>query len=179
MPNIFAARVNVCLTFIIDSLSQLSVPQYFAEYTVRGANLDTLWLPLTNAPYLLDRLDVAASEPTDLGQRDIVASLTQWTDPGIGGFYDDLGDPEQSPHLVTPLPWDSDPDVGSLSLSVSVYVSAFLSMSLSLPLSLLVSLSLSMSLSLPLSLPLSVRCSLSLCVSFSPFSSCDSHQQWH
>lgn len=90
---------------------QLSVPHYFAEYTVRGANLDTLWLPLTNAPYLLERLGAAASEPTEAAQRAIVVSLTEWSDPGPGGFYDDLGNPEQSPHLVTPVSWDEDPDV--------------------------------------------------------------------
>jgi hypothetical protein len=100
---------------------QLSVPQYFAEYTVRGANLDTLRLPLTNAPYLLERLSVAASEPTEPGQRDIVASLTQWNDPGPGGFYDDLGDPEQSPHLVTPVSWAADPDVGSVPFAASFW----------------------------------------------------------
>ena len=89
---------------------QLSVPLYFAEYTVRGANLDTLRLPLTNAPYLVDRLNAAAAAPSEPARRAIISSLTEWTNPGIGGFYDDLGDPENSPHMVTPLSWEADPD---------------------------------------------------------------------
>lgn len=104
--------VEILAGRLFESISmQLSVPLYFAEYTVRGANLDTLRLPLTNAPYLLDRLDAAAAvAPTDPTRRAIVSSLTNWADPGPGGFYDDLGDPGNSPHMVTPLSWDADPD---------------------------------------------------------------------
>src|ERR1700722_2893494 len=32
------------------------------------------------------------------------------TDPGPGGFYDDLGDTTRQPHLVLGLPFDEDPD---------------------------------------------------------------------
>lgn len=88
---------------------QLSVPLFFAEYTVRGANLDTLRLPLTNAPYLLLALaDANASQPATMAAK--VRNLTDWSNPGAGGYYDDLGDPQNSPHLVVPLPWAKDPD---------------------------------------------------------------------
>eukprot|EP00040_Diaphanoeca_grandis_P033721 m.206931 g.206931 ORF g.206931 m.206931 type:complete len:51 (-) comp32974_c0_seq8:768-920(-) len=42
---------------------QLSVIKFFAEYTVRGANLDTLELPLNNAPYLLVQFDNIRAMP--------------------------------------------------------------------------------------------------------------------
>jgi hypothetical protein len=31
------------------------------------------------------------------------------TDPGPGGFYDELGNPKNRPHLVMPTTWDKDP----------------------------------------------------------------------
>ena len=48
------AQVHVLAGQLFMSIHmQLSVLQYYAEYTVRGANLDTLDLPLNNAPFLL------------------------------------------------------------------------------------------------------------------------------
>jgi len=36
--------------------------------------------------------------------------IAHWEDAGPGGFYDDLGDPEASPHLVRGEPYEKDPD---------------------------------------------------------------------
>jgi hypothetical protein len=101
--------VEVLAARLFETISmQLSVPLYFAEYTVRGANLDTLRLPLTNAPYILDRLTEAAAATTNVTRRRaIVRNLTNWQD---AEFYDDLGDPNNSPHLVVPSVWAIDPD---------------------------------------------------------------------
>merc|ERR1711972_77213 len=71
---------------------QLSVNRFFAEYTVRGANLDTVNLPLSNAPWLLDQLTRIQRMSTVGEQWDAVRNLTDFTNPGPGGFYDDLGD---------------------------------------------------------------------------------------
>jgi hypothetical protein len=35
--------------------------------------------------------------------------IIPWTDPGPGGYYDDLGNPAQQPHLVRGLSYEEDP----------------------------------------------------------------------
>ena len=107
-------QVHKIAALLFQSIKmQLSVSEYFAEYTVRGANLDTLDLPLNNAPYLLEQLAYASSLPAseEDAKWAVVQNLSLWSDPGDGGFYDDLGGPaERQPHLVVPLNWTSDPD---------------------------------------------------------------------
>jgi hypothetical protein len=66
---------------------QLSVPRYKAIGVDRGASLDTLDVPLNNRLWLE-------------GHFADVDGILHWTDPGPGGFYDDLGDPAHQPHLV-------------------------------------------------------------------------------
>ncbi len=86
---------------------QLSVPRHRAIAPDRGATLDTIDAPLNNRPWLTGRFRAIrklADEPSRLSAiRDIV----NWTDPGPGGFYDDLGDLTRQPHLVrNPNPAD-------------------------------------------------------------------------
>jgi hypothetical protein len=79
---------------------QLSVERYQAISVGRGANLDTIDRPLNNRPWLLARfaeIRRAGTEPERLKQVDV---LLNWTNPGPGGFYDDLGNPSRQPHLV-------------------------------------------------------------------------------
>jgi hypothetical protein len=92
---------------------QLSVPKYKAIAVGRGANLDTLDFPLNNRLWLKARfreLRKLSGEPERLRGID---EILQWTDPGPGGFYDDLGNASRQPHLVNGLGFDQDP--GSLA----------------------------------------------------------------
>jgi hypothetical protein len=73
---------------------QLSVPRYKAIGVDRGATLDTLDVPLNNRLWLENRFADARTEPAEIDR------ILNWTDPGPGGFYDDLGDPMHQPHLV-------------------------------------------------------------------------------
>ncbi len=78
---------------------QLSVPRYQAIAVDRGANLDTIDVPLNNRVWLEERfgdLRRNADEKTRLAG---IAEIVNWTDPGPGGFYDDLGDLMRQPHL--------------------------------------------------------------------------------
>ena len=78
---------------------QLSVPRYKAISVDRGANLDTIDAPLNNRLWLGQRFAElrAASESERLAGID---EILHWTDPGPGGYYDDLGDTTRQPHLV-------------------------------------------------------------------------------
>jgi len=95
------ARVFELAEALFQSIRmQLSVPRYKAISVDRGANLDTIDAPLNNRLWLAQRFaelrKVSAESERLAGIREIV----NWTDPGPGGFYDDLGDITRQPHLV-------------------------------------------------------------------------------
>jgi hypothetical protein len=88
---------------------QLSVPRYQAISVGRGANLDTIDVPLNSRLWLKQRfreIRPAATETERLRQID---ALVNWTNPGPGGFYDDLGNPSRQPHLVRGPGFATDP----------------------------------------------------------------------
>lgn len=88
---------------------KLSVPLYRAIAQGRGASLDTLDYPLNNRPWLAARFATIRqldAEPARLAQLD---EIVNWTNPGAGGFYDDLGNAVTSPHLDRGLGHERDP----------------------------------------------------------------------
>jgi hypothetical protein len=103
------ARIFTLAEALFQSIRmQLSVPLYKAIATDRGATLDTVDAPLNNRLWLKQRfaeLRAAGDEERLRGLNEIV----NWTDPGPGGFYDDLGDLTRQPHLVRGLGADKDP----------------------------------------------------------------------
>ena len=88
---------------------QLSVTRYRAIGVGRGATLDSVETPLNDAGWLLPRLDQAAALENDDDRLAAIGRLVRWTDPGSGGYYDDLGNAAQQPHLVGVLPLSQDP----------------------------------------------------------------------
>src|SRR5262249_50387912 len=83
--------------------------KYHAISVGRGASLDTIDAPLSDAAWL--RAETAAArklkdEPARLAR--LNAALNR-EDPGPGGFYDALGDPRRHPHLVLGPGWGKDP----------------------------------------------------------------------
>ncbi len=88
---------------------QLSVERYQAIDIGRGATLDTIDVPLNDRRWLKLRFqEIRKLEPEQARLREIDA-VVHWTDPGPGGYYDDLGNPSRQPHLVTGLGFDKDP----------------------------------------------------------------------
>jgi hypothetical protein len=82
----------------------------------RGTTQETIDLPLNNRSWLEARFAAIRAIPTEAGRlREIGATLDR-TDPGPGGFYDDLGDPTRQPHLVRGPGFDQDPDFRRSSL---------------------------------------------------------------
>ncbi|MCX6626342.1 MAG: hypothetical protein NTW28_01745 [Candidatus Solibacter sp.] len=78
---------------------QLSVARYGAIDAGRGANLDLIDRPITNAAWLLQRISEIRAMESDAAQRNAIEEILNWNNPGAGGFYDDLGDPANRPHL--------------------------------------------------------------------------------
>jgi hypothetical protein len=95
------ARVFELAEALFQSIRmQLSVPRYKAISVDRGANLDTLDAPLNNRVWLKLRFDELRQLSDESQRLAEIDEILNWTDPGPGGYYDDLGDTTRQPHLV-------------------------------------------------------------------------------
>ncbi|HET6572118.1 MAG TPA: hypothetical protein VFG68_00825 [Fimbriiglobus sp.] len=104
------ARVFELAEALFQSVrAQLSVKRYHAIAIERGANLDGIDAPLTDAAWLRKQIGAIRKLPNEADRLARLAALLTRTDPGPGGFYDDLGDPRRSPHLVRGRPYEDDP----------------------------------------------------------------------
>ena len=88
---------------------QLSVEKYQAIGVDRGANLDTIDVPLNNREWLKERFAEIRQQTSEPARLQGITSLVHWNDPGPGGFYDDLGNLALQPHLVRGLDHGLDP----------------------------------------------------------------------
>ena len=89
--------------------AQLSVDKYQALALGRGANLDTADAPVTNRVWLEDRFAEIGKLNDESARLQGIAEVVNRTDPGPGGYYDDLGNPSRQPHLVGGEPYANDP----------------------------------------------------------------------
>jgi hypothetical protein len=88
---------------------QLSVPRYKAIAVGRGANLDTIDVPLNNSGWLKQRFAALRALSLEAERLRGIDEILNWTNPGPGGFYDDLGNPVGQPHLVRGRSYAQDP----------------------------------------------------------------------
>jgi hypothetical protein len=88
---------------------QLSVERYQAIAVGRGANLDTIDRPLNNRAWLLGRFAEIRKAESEAERLKLIDDIVNWTNPGPGGFYDDLGNPASQPHLVRGPGFAADP----------------------------------------------------------------------
>jgi hypothetical protein len=88
---------------------QLSVERYKAISVGRGANLDTIDMPLNNRLWLNRQFEELRKLEKEEDRLRGLDAILHWTDPGPGGFYDDLGDPSRRPDLVAGKEYAKDP----------------------------------------------------------------------
>jgi hypothetical protein len=104
------ARIFALAEALFQSIRmQLSVPRYKAISVGRGANLDTVDTALNNRIWLKGRFDAIRKLDNEAARLQEIETIVNWTNPGPGGFYDDLGDPRRRPHLVKGSSYDQDP----------------------------------------------------------------------
>ncbi len=89
--------------------AQLSVEKYQAIAVGRGASSDTADMPLNNRWYLEERFSAIAAMADEKARLMAIDEIVNWTNPGPGGFYDDLGDLSRQPHLVRGPGYPTDP----------------------------------------------------------------------
>jgi hypothetical protein len=88
---------------------QLSVERYKAIDVGRGANLDTIDMPVNNRLWLKQRFADLRKSSDEMERLRGIEEMVNWTNPGPGGFYDDLGDVARQPHLVRGPGFEQDP----------------------------------------------------------------------
>ena len=95
------ARVGELADALFQSIRmQLAVKPYGAIAVGRGATLDTVDMPLNDRVWLAERFKEIRGLAKEDERLAAIDTILRWTDPGPGGFYDDLGDPSRQPHLV-------------------------------------------------------------------------------
>jgi hypothetical protein len=105
------ARVFEMAEALFQSIRmQLSVDRYKAISVGRGANLDTIDHPLNNRRWLKDQFEEIRKLSIEAQRLKRLDEIVHWTDPGPGGFYDDLGNPMAQSHLVRGPGFERDPD---------------------------------------------------------------------
>jgi hypothetical protein len=87
---------------------QLSVGRYHGV-AGRGTNLDTIDRPLNSRLWLRARFALVRRAGSEDGRLRLLDDVLDWTNPGPGGFYDDLGNPTCQPHLVRGPGFADDP----------------------------------------------------------------------
>src|SRR5205823_13088777 len=98
------ARVFELAEALFQSIRmQLSVERYQAISVGRGANLDTIDVPLNNRRWLQEQFQRIRKLDSESARLREIDAIVNWTNPGPGGFYDELGNPSRRPHLVRPL----------------------------------------------------------------------------
>jgi hypothetical protein len=103
-------RISDLADELFDSIRmQLSVKRHQAIAVDRGATLDTVDVPLNNCRWLKQRFAAIRKLPTEVDRQNAVREIVEWTNPGPGGFYDDLGNLAQQPHLVVGKGFSRDP----------------------------------------------------------------------
>jgi hypothetical protein len=104
------ARVFELAEALFQSIRmQLSVGRYQAISVGRGANLDTIDVPLNNRRWLKNQLARLRQLADEADRLKGIDTIINWTNPGPGGFYDDLGNLNRQPHLVRGLGFEKDP----------------------------------------------------------------------
>lgn len=84
-------------------------PPYFTRNAERGALLDKLDMPLNDRRWLENQFEQILSMKTEDEQLKRIDALVNWDNPGPGGFYDDLGDPERQPHVDLLATYEENP----------------------------------------------------------------------
>ena len=88
---------------------QLSVEKYFATAIRRGANLDLAEYPLNNRVWLIAQFNRIRQIEGENERLEEIGKIINWTNPGPGGFYTDLGDIGNQPQLVSEDLYSIDP----------------------------------------------------------------------
>jgi hypothetical protein len=104
-------RMNELAEALFQSIgAQLSVDKYKALAVSRGASLDTADVPLNSRHWLIGQFSELRRLSSESARLDGIEAILNRANPGLGGYYDDLGNPAAQPHLEPGPGFAEDPD---------------------------------------------------------------------
>ena len=89
--------------------SQLTVEKHGGQHRTRGAFMDGIDEPLNNAGWLFAQFRRIRTEQDEAARLKALDKVTMRTNPGPGGFYDNLGAPASMKRIVRTKAWKDDP----------------------------------------------------------------------
>jgi hypothetical protein len=101
--------VEVCAALFKSIGLQTSVKKYQASGPERGAILDYVDYPMNNRWWLEDEFAKVRAMGSEQAKVKRLEEIRAWENPGPGSFYDNLGHPAKSPHVVRGEDWHTDP----------------------------------------------------------------------
>lgn len=103
-------RVNELADSLFQSAKmQLATIKYHGK-PGRGTSQDQIDVPLNDRPWLVPQLQSIQTLKSEKERLSAIETVLNRTNPGMCGFYDDLGNPAQQPHLVQTGKFADDPD---------------------------------------------------------------------
>jgi len=97
-PELRERIVALCEDLYQSIGLQTSVEKYHAIGAERGAFLDFIDYPLNNRWWLEDEFKKIAQLPESKRTMPLI-KIMEWSNPSCGSFYDDIGNPANSPHV--------------------------------------------------------------------------------
>jgi len=88
---------------------QLTVEKHGATHRTRGAFMDGIDEPLNNAPWLFSQFEKIRAMDDEAGRLRAIEEILNRTNPGPGGFYDNMGTPSGNKRLLNDVAWKDDP----------------------------------------------------------------------
>jgi hypothetical protein len=108
-PELRRRIVELCEALFQSIGLQTSVTKYQASGAERGAILDHVDYPLNNRWWLEDEFAKVRAMESEQVKVERLEGISAWENPGPSSFYDNLGNPAKSPHVVRGEDWHTDP----------------------------------------------------------------------
>jgi hypothetical protein len=88
---------------------QLTVEKHGAKHRTRGAFMDGIDEPLNNANWLFAQFKRVRQATDELAKLTKINEIVNRTNPGPGGFYDNMGSATSLKRIVNDVAWEDDP----------------------------------------------------------------------
>jgi len=98
-PELRTRIADLCEGLFQSIGLQTSVQKYHASGAERGAFLDFVDHPMNNRWWLEDEFEKVRRFATEREKCDRLFRIANWETPPFGSYYDDVGNPAQSPHV--------------------------------------------------------------------------------
>ena len=104
-------RVNELQEALFQTIQMQLNSQLQRGQPGRGTSHNTIDVPMNDRLWLKSQFKLIRAMDSEVDRIKAISALINRTDPGPGGFYDDLGDPSRQPHLVpSSVPFAENPD---------------------------------------------------------------------